>query len=92
MNDLNRAMVTLQQNRPDKPRSLERKQLQQAIDVVAEYLANVPMEYLHRCEECDYFRDGKCTNVSPVADCQGKITSKSLSCGWFMVKNTAETL
>lgn len=54
MSNLNlfQAMAILNEIRPDRPRSLDRKKLQQAIDAINEYVKNIPWEFSHRCGEC----------------------------------------
>lgn len=52
--NLDQALEILNENRPNRPRSLEMKKLQQAIDTVKDYTSEdiIESELRHRCEEC----------------------------------------
>ena len=56
MMNLIQAMEILNQHRPNRPRSLENKKLQEAIDAINNYAENIPWEFSHRCEECQYHK------------------------------------
>ena len=52
--NLFQALEVLNENRPNRPRSLTKKKLQQAIDVVNEYASLMPSAVKHRCGECKH--------------------------------------
>lgn len=54
--NLIQAIKILNEHRPEKPRSLETKKLQQAIDTVNDYIKYIPWSRCYRCEECEYHR------------------------------------
>lgn len=61
MMNLIQAMEILNQYRPNRPRSLEKKKLQEAIDTLNEYVDATPEGFKYRCVECKYCKliDGK---------------------------------
>lgn len=54
MMNLIQAMGILNENRPNRPQSLEKKKLQEAIDTINIYANGVVDCYKHRCTECEY--------------------------------------
>ena len=92
--NLFQAMAVLNENRPNRPKSLDRKKLQQAIDAVNDYAENIPWEFSHRCEECEYHRmiesklhpyQAKYIGYCDAHD--GKLPEANMtSCGMFVPK------
>lgn len=85
MMNLIQAMEILNERRPNKPRSLDNRKLQQAIDVVNEYVDEMPDKFKHRCIECKncctYYKN-KLMCSTFVKDVNGNSTS----CGLWFVK------
>ena len=52
--NLIQAMAILNENRPNRPQSLEKKKLQEAIDTVNIYTKDIIDCLRHRCTECKY--------------------------------------
>ena len=52
--NLDRALEILNENRPNRPQSLEKKKLQEAIDTINIYTKDIVDCYRHRCTECKY--------------------------------------
>lgn len=93
--NLDQALEILNENRPNRPRSLKMKKLQQAIDTVKDYTSEdvIESELRHRCEECkNYCVTGSKTHPydsTSDMDCQVYnlgFSKNTISCRLFIPK------
>lgn len=96
--NLIQAMVILNENRPDRPRSLDGKKLQEAIDTINEYVDGMREKYKYRCNECIYYSMAEAKTKpyksGPVAYCnfhKDSMDPNLISCDKFRrIKNETD--
>lgn len=93
MMNLIQAMEILNENRPNRPQSLEKKKLQEAIDTLNDYTKVIPDVYCYRCAECANYQTingkerpygGDTKYYCPFIHCD--IDLDEFSCGMFIPK------
>ena len=93
--NLDQALEVLDKFRPNRPQSLAKKKLQQAIDTVKDFTTEdiIRSTFRHRCEECkNYCVTGSKTHpYDSTSDMDCRVynlgfSKNTTSCGLFMPK------